>query len=81
MSISYTYPIRSRTANLNVWRRHLQVSSDEGAAVAGRARLHRREEPSPVQAGAAGVGELRLSEAALTRTPRNLLEATESDLH
>lgn len=42
----------------------MQIPSDEGPAVAGRARLHRREEPSPVQAGAAGVGELRLSAPA-----------------
>lgn len=33
----------------------LQVSADEGAALAGRTRLNGGEEPATVQAGAAGV--------------------------
>lgn len=47
---------------------HQKISSDEGAPVPGRAWVDCSEEPSPVQAGAAGVGELRLSEAAVLPT-------------
>lgn len=57
-----------------------QIPSDEGPLVAGRARINRSEESSPVQAGTTGVGELRLnaSRFSLLWLPS---EATDPGLH
>lgn len=53
---------------------HHHVPAEEGPAVIGGPRFHVREESAPVQAGAAGVRELRLNRRRGTRgrfTPWN----------